>query len=254
MIMAREAYKRWLRVDQSEKTKNAEYNTWHNILTKNPNVGIVKGDETLWGKDAADFLQKNANLISLGPNGLLFTPQNPTVVGLVNQTFANKDCQDFMNTVLNNASSKANPVLESGDIQKLFADFLGQRKGGISRDRLTKYGSATGRIGTNGSGNGTLFLPLYKVPIPNGQDWLDASGIVNELSHIAGSKGGYPNYNQYDDYALAQAVHNSPYDSASSFTGNKNPFTAGVTDRADPRWSNYFHDILRKKCVVPVPQ
>ena len=177
-------------------------------------------------------------------------PQNSTVLGLVNQTFANTVCQDFMGTVLNNASTKANPVLEGGDIKKIFSDFLAQRNGGISRERKTSYGTATGRIGTNGKGNGTLFLPLYKNPQPS-QDWLDASGIVNELPHIAGSKGGWPNYNQYDDYALAQAVHTSKYDASSSFTGNKNPFAAGATDRADPRWSNYFHDILRKNCIVP---
>ena len=95
----------------------------------------------------------------------------------------------FMSTVLNNASTKKNPVLEGGDIQKIFADFLAQNKGGISRQQLTKWGSASGRIGTNGKGNGTLYLPLYSDPTAN-QDWLDASGIVNELPHIAGSKGG----------------------------------------------------------------
>lgn len=116
------------------------------------------------------------------------TPQNPTAVGLANQTFASTTCQDFMRTALNNASTKANPVLEGGDIQKIFADFLAQKNGGISRDRLTKYGTATGRIGTNGKGNGTLNLPLYANPQPS-QVWLDASGIVNELPHIAGSKG-----------------------------------------------------------------
>lgn len=156
-----------------------------------------------------------------------------------------------MSTVLNNASTKKNPVLEGGDIQKIFADFLAQKKGGISRQRLTKWGSASGRIGTNGKGNGTLYLPLYSDPTAN-QDWLDASGIVNELPHIAGSKGGWPTREEFDDFALAQAVHmNSKYDASSSFTGAKNPFTAGVKDRYDPRWSNYFHDILRKYCVVP---
>ena len=135
-------------------------------------------------------------------------------------------------------------------MQRIFADFLAQTKGGISRQRLGKYGSAGGRIGTNGRGNGTLYLPLYSDPTAN-QDWLDASGIVNELPHIAGSKGGWPTREQFDDYALAQAVHNSKYDASSSFTGKGNPFAAGVKDRYDMRWSNYFHDILRKNCIVP---
>jgi hypothetical protein len=177
-----------------------------------------------------------------GPNG--------TVVGLVNQTLSNKDCQDFLKTALNNASAKDNPVLHGGDIRKIFADFLAQKKDGISREQLTKYGTATGKIGTGGKGNGTLHLPLYSGTNIN-QDWIDASGVVNELPHIAGSKGGVPDHNDYDDYALAQAVHNSKYGAYSRFTGDRNPFTAGVTNRLDQRWSSYFHDILRQHCIVP---
>ena len=182
----------------------------------------------------------------------LWRPEKPSsgVTNLVNTTFSNRDCLEFMSTLLNNASTKKNPVLEKGDIQKIFANFLAQKKGGISRQRLTKYGSASGTIGTNGKGNGTLYLPLYSDPTAN-QDWLDAGGIVNELPHIAGSKGGWPSHEEFDDFALAQAVHNSKYDASSSFKGTSNPFTAGVKDRYDPRWSNYFHDILRKNCIVP---
>jgi RHS repeat-associated protein len=175
---------------------------------------------------------------------------DPKVVDLVNRTLSTEDCQNFMKTILNNASTGHNRVLEGGDIQKMFGDFLAQKNGGISRERLTKFGTATGKIGTKGKGNGIIAIPLYPDPQPS-QNWLDASGIVNELPHIAGSKGGWPDHNEYDDYALAQAVHASKYDTQSSFSGSKNPFTAGVTDRADPRWSNYFHDILRKNCVVP---
>jgi YD repeat-containing protein len=97
MVMAREAYKRWLNVDQSEKTKNAEYDTWTNILNKNPNVGIVAGKDTLWGKSAADFLKKNANAITLGPNGItLHQPpkpisDKPTTAGIVFTTAVIRD-------------------------------------------------------------------------------------------------------------------------------------------------------------------
>jgi hypothetical protein len=201
----------------------------------------------------ADIIVTNTDSDGLGHLEFVnvdFSPQNPTVTNLVNQTYSNKDCQEFMSTVLNNASTEKNRVLEGGDIQKIFADFLAQNKGGISRQRLTKWGTASGRIGTNGKGNGTLYLRLYSDPTAN-QDWLDAVGIVDELPHIAGSKGGWPKHEEFDDFALAQAVHKSKYDSLSSFTGSKNPFTAGVKDRYDPSWSNYFHDILRKYCAVP---
>lgn len=60
-------------------------------------------------------------------------PQNPTITNLVNKTFSNKACQEFMNTILNNASTKGNPVLEGGDIQKIFSDFLAQTKGGDAK-------------------------------------------------------------------------------------------------------------------------
>src|ERR1043165_1164965 len=213
----------------------------------NAGVVTVEAENTGLGLFGADT---NQALAVIDRRNLNRGTPNPVVLNLVNTTFSNKDCQEFMSTILNIASTKKNPVLEGGDIQKIFADFLAQRKGGISRQRLTKYGSAAGRIGMNGKGSGTLYLPTYSDPTAN-QDWLDASGIVNELPHIAGSKGGWPTREEFDDYALAQAVHNSKYASSSSFKGQKNPFVAGVTDRYDLRWSSYFHDILRKYCVVP---
>lgn len=188
------------------------------------------------------------------------------VLTLVNETFATEPCKKFMREVLNKASSKNNPVLEGGDIQKIFAAFLAQEKGGISREKKTEWGSAMGRIKTKGKGDGIIYLREY--PGGKDQDWLDASGIVNELPHIAGSKGGWPR-EEYDDYALAVAVFESGYDglfrlkgnlpvSASGLTGPKNPFLAYPNyetvrkkkARYDPRWSNYFHDILNQLCVV----
>lgn len=164
-----------------------------------------------------------------------------------------------MTTVLNNASTNDNPVLNGGDIEKIFAAFLAQDKGGLSRKRLTRFGSAYGRIGSNGQGNGVITAPLYKDPGPKGQNWQDAHTIVNELAHIAGSKGGYPAREEYDDYALAVATHNSKYAQYSNFKTNKNnAFLAfpnyqkagSSNDRYHGTWSSYFHDILRQFCVV----
>lgn len=190
---------------------------------------------------------------------------NAEVLARVNETFATEPCRKFMREVLNIASTPKNPVLEGGDIEKIFAAFLAQKKGGISREKITKYGSAKGRIQTK-DGKGDGIIHLSEVPL----DWVDASGIVNELPHIAGIKGGWPR-EEYDDYALAVAVHKSSYKdlfrlkgdlppSASGLKGPHDPFlaypdyeAAGKTDaRYDPRWSNYFHDILRQLCVVRV--
>jgi len=63
-----------------------------------------------------------------------------------------------MKAMLKAASTKDNPVLDGGDIQKIFTDFLAQKKGGISRERMegARYGTAVGRIGVNGDGNGII--------------------------------------------------------------------------------------------------
>lgn len=80
MIEAREAYTRWLKARQSYhdlyNPTNTDYNIWQNILAKNPNVLVLKGEEVMWGKAAADFLTNNANAMSLGPNGIMLQPQN----------------------------------------------------------------------------------------------------------------------------------------------------------------------------------
>lgn len=190
---------------------------------------------------------------------------NAEVLARVNETFATESCRKFMREVLNNASTPKNPVLEGGDIEKIFAAFLAQKKGGISRERKTAFGSAVGKIQTkDGKGNGVIHLGEY----PPDQDWVDASGIVNELPHIAGIKGGWPR-EEYDDYALAVAVFRSSYKDLFRLTGNIPPSASGLTGphnpflaypdyeaarksdaRYDPRWSNYFHDILRQLCVV----
>ena len=50
---------------------------------------------------------------------------------------------------------------------------------------ITRYGTAGGRIGSDGKGNGIIYRGYSR----GDQDDYDASGIVNELPHLAGSKG-----------------------------------------------------------------
>ena len=184
--------------------------------------------------------------------GVTPDPQKPNtaVVELVNQTFSNEDCQKFMSDVLNAASTSGNPVLNGGDIQQIFRDFLAQSQGGISRERLTRYGSAGGKIGPNGEGNGILYLPVYPNPAPS-QNWLDASGIVNELPHIAGSKGGWPSNGEYGDKELSLAALKTGYGRFFNLSAGSNPFVGKKAKSSDPRWSSYFHNILRQLCQIP---
>jgi hypothetical protein len=193
-------------------------------------------------------------------NGFEQNP-NANVISLVDKTLSSTRCTDFMRVVLRAASTKNNPVLHGGDIEQIFDDFLLQ-SGGLSRGTLkgAPNGTATGIIG-KGS---TIFSLRTNHNIS--QDWQDAFTIVNEIPHIAGTKGGWPR-EEYDDFALAQATHSTSYGGNSSLKGNypmaktagtlagqpRNPFEDpdAKNNRSDGRWSNYFHDILRQECVVP---
>ncbi|MEK6281590.1 MAG: hypothetical protein AABN95_14645, partial [Acidobacteriota bacterium] len=181
-------------------------------------------------------------------------PQKPnqTVIDLVNTILASEECFDFLKTVLNKASKKSNPVLRGGDIRAIFTDFLAQKKGGILRDLAgVKYGTAEGRIGSDGKGNG-IIRRGYST---GNQDEYDASGIVNELPHLAGSKGGYPKHGEYGDLELARAAYDSGYDKYFRGLTEPNPFSkfpdrkSQDQNRSSNLWSSYFHDILKQHCL-----
>jgi len=72
---------------------------------------------------------------------------------------------------------------------------------------------------------------------------------VNELPYLAGS--GWPDRNEFDDYALAQAVQGTKYASLNTLRAGINPFDPnypGRGNRYNGQWSTYFHEILRKAC------
>ncbi len=183
-----------------------------------------------------------------------FAPQNTpfdlsNIKRLVDQTLSNPDCAHFMSRVLNAASSNSNPVLEGGNAAKIFEDFLAQKKGGLTREKPAGslgYGSPTGRIA---KGDAKIFL----IGGVANQTVTDASGVIDELAHLAGSK------QPYTDQLLATIVHGIPEYAALSrmkgptrdvFDPNyvrgdeaaKHPDAAG--------WSNYFHDIQRQMCPI----
>ncbi|HET6977827.1 MAG TPA: DUF4214 domain-containing protein [Pyrinomonadaceae bacterium] len=237
-----------------------------------PSTELINHPE-LWYSYYARSYEEDVELsgVQTIPDQKSSQPQKPnaTVIGLVNGAFASKDCQDFMRTMLKGASTKNNPVLEDGDIQKIFADFLAQIKGGVSRQNLVgaRYGTVHGRIGVNGDGDGTI----HSNSNPSIQDLADASTIINELPHLAGVKGGWPSHEEYDDFGLAQALHATSYDSKSTLRGRfeddprrvarwpnqigpMNPFEAfpeaksAGENRYDKRWSSYVHDLLMQNC------
>jgi hypothetical protein len=180
---------------------------------------------------------------------------NEQVISLVNRTFANNDCFTFLQTVLNRASTSrsSNPVLRGGDIRAIFQNFLNQTKGGISRNlQGSRYGNASGRIRLDGKGDATIYRGFGH----GIQDEYDASGIVAELPHLAGSKGGYPRP-EYHDLDLARAAYETGYDKYFRFKTVPNPFStfpdrkSQEKNRGSMVWSSYFHDIMNQLCPIP---
>ena len=140
---------------------------------------------------------------------------------LVRSVLANPDCADFARTILAGVSKKKNPVLEGGDFMKIFNDFLNQKKPHALIDNNLPtdsrgLGNADGNIP---QGTAKLYSPLR---YSEGQV---ANTVINELFHLAGSKG------LYLDSQLANALHDSPYraEEAEYLAPDVNVSTQGIS-------------------------
>jgi RHS repeat-associated protein len=159
-------------------------------------------------------------------------------------------CSDFYTRILNspNVNTKKNPVLEGGNLSKIFQHFVNQTKGGLTRTLIpggAGFGSPSGLIRPGKSNsNGSIYLP------PGNGDWVDAVGLVGEIFHLAGSKA------LYYDHELAVAVHNIPEFAAKFSQGpTRNIFDLrwqgpSPKDKYNGGYSTYFHDIERQFCTV----
>jgi RHS repeat-associated protein len=181
--------------------------------------------------------------------------QNPDVPGtteLVNDILSKQKCIDFANRILNAVSTKDNPLLRGGDLQQLFKDFLGQKKGGYTRTKppgSAGYGSPIGLIR---KGDGKIFSRAYPSMSGSQQTAYDAGTTVAELFHMAGRN------EFYTDRALAEAAHSIP-EYRDMYRENNQPqwnvFDPRYVDKVgaakNPNhggWSSYFHDIQRQLC------
>ena len=128
--------------------------------------------------------------------------------GLVTEALNRPRCRDFYTRVLNatNVNTQKNPVLEGGDLSKIFDDFVNQKKGGLTRKPVpggAGFGSPSGLIRPgNPNSSASIFLPPPVDDID--LDFSDAIGVVGEIFHLAGSRAFY------DDDQLANAVRNIP--------------------------------------------
>ncbi|HZI88657.1 MAG TPA: hypothetical protein VFD48_17620, partial [Pyrinomonadaceae bacterium] len=169
---------------------------------------------------------------------------------LLRQTVTKAPCATFIRRILNSVSSSGNPLMERGDLEKLFFNVLNQKKGGFTRNRIPgggPYGSAGGTIKANSRGDATIFLPEF--PDPTLRNWSDAQGAIAELMHLAGKT-------KYTDYELAVAVNAIP-EYASEFRGSaeNNPFdpsyAGNAKDKKSLGYSSFWHGVQDRICAVP---
>ena len=169
---------------------------------------------------------------------------------LVRQTVTKAPCATFIRRVLASVSSRSNPLVQRGDLEAMFFNILKQRKGGFTRNPISRgagYGSVEGSIKENGQGNASIFLP--KFTDASLQNWSDTQGTIGELMHLAGTK-------RYTDYDLAVAVSKIPeYASLYNESPKSNPFDSAyigdAKDKDSAGYSTFFHSVQRRICAVP---
>lgn len=177
---------------------------------------------------------------------------NLTVIKqLVTTTLRKPECRAFFTTVLQAVSTKDNPVLENGDLEKIFEAFM--KEGKFTRDpppdlRESAHGSVDGLIDGNGGSTPSIYLnDNTRAPDRNFQD---AYITVGELFHLAGSK------DYYSDKALSDAIRSKfkdGYDNLIGAGGNiykPDEYLNKGKESETEAYSYYFHTIQQKICQM----
>lgn len=157
------------------------------------------------------------------------------------------DCSGFIKDLLSRVSSDSNPLVEDGDLLRIFDKLIGPGQGGVRRARIGggrmdgsfEEGNAT--IHLQGADSDSLpdktpeFLKEYLL-------WSDSDKVLHELIHAAGLLS-------YSDYQLAVAVsqmaNTPPLPEMPKLTENSTPnerFHAAATA------STYWDRVLRARC------
>jgi YD repeat-containing protein len=127
---------------------------------------------------------------------------DPAVIDLVNTTLSSQPCIDFFTAILGGVSSGGNPVL-STDLRQVFQDFLNQPK---KHQLLTRQMPAGSWGYGNPIGNIKASTAAIYSPSTAGDTVIaDATAIISELFHLAGSR------QIYRDQDLASAAQKSGY-------------------------------------------
>jgi hypothetical protein len=193
--------------------------------------------------------QRGTNPFNIG-NDELATFDFDQITRLVTTALSSSECIEFYTTILSRASSKRNPVLQGGDLQKVFQSFMSQTTQPFTR-KLPPFatrnasGYAFGLIGSK-QGGGIYIVTSSSLD----QAYVDAKVVIGELFHLAGST------DMYRDRELADLVHNSKFNvDESKLDPTDNVFSGqyvkGEYETEDTPYSIYFHRMAEMNCRLP---
>ena len=168
-----------------------------------------------------------------------FDPDREGIRANLAKALSVTDCANFIKNLLARVASNANPLVEGGDLLKIFDRVL------IDREGKRGGGEATGSFseGNPRVGFTTTIFGGKRTPEGMRGTYLHRDSLValHELIHLAGWKG-------YDDEALANAASGLP-DAAKL---KQLPFPTGGSPEAIQSWvlhySNYWDTELRNHC------
>ncbi len=129
-----------------------------------------------------------------------YDPDIPGIRANIENALKDEDCSAFIKELLSRVSSDNNPLVEDGDLLRIFDKLMSQggvvraKIGGGRMDGSFEEGTATIHLESAGSlpDNSPEFRKEYLL-------WSDSDKIVHELIHAAGLLS-------YSDYQLAVAV------------------------------------------------
>src|ERR1700682_449995 len=143
-----------------------------------------------------------------------FIPQNtdqpaPNVAGIranLATALQDGDCANFIKDLLDRISSENNPLVEHGDLLKVFDKVVSQ--GGLVRKPSAGGGLAYGSV--RGKDAAIFFGPVGGAVVRDGPEaisnfllWADSDSVIHELIHLAGM-------DSYSDAQLARTVDQMP--------------------------------------------
>lgn len=166
-------------------------------------------------------------------------------------------CRDTVLGLLNAVASKSNPLVEGGDMEKLFALLLTQPGNGLTRRPVpgsAGFGSVSGSFGNGNASVSALAVTPYT---PEGQLIGDIGYVFNELMHLAGLN------RRITDRDFSIKIKDNPIWANST---NKTPYSKPLPyPLANPNfdeeqikilnnysgagpWSEYFHAVVDNAC------